>query len=111
MTDNNGEWIPAPEDLGEDAEALGLVDEAEDQLNVENSEVTTEDLSVSDRIDDGADPMEMATTAGVYEELNGVDDATEESIDQRVLQEEYEPGSAIVPPPRGDVPELGERDL
>ena len=82
--------------------------EAQADANRPYGEVTAEDLSDVDLIGDGGD---LAATLGPDDpDLEGVipldheielDRDSEETIDDRIRQEEYDPASSIVPPDAG----------
>lgn len=70
-------------------------------------EVTVEDLSTEDLIDDGADlstdlgdPDDLAGNIPVDHEID-LDPDSRETIDDRIRQEEPDPTSDIVPPDAG----------
>lgn len=84
----------------EDAESL----EEQGEVNRPYGEVTSEDLSAQDLIDDGADLAVSldhgATEAGVapVDAEIEMERDEHETIEDRILQEEPDPTSSIVPP-------------
>ncbi|WP_203566492.1 hypothetical protein [Aestuariimicrobium ganziense] len=96
--------LPEPEDFpvreAPDRDAVELVDQAEDELLTTQSDVTTEDLSTDDLIDNGALPEDLERSQfGAREAAQDmVDPSHDDTIDERVRQEEYDPNSAVVPP-------------
>lgn len=80
-----------------------LIEQANDELRASESEVTDEDLSASDLLDEGVAPEDVEPDAIGRSELQ--DDfrepAGEETIDDRIRQEVPDPDSAIVPPDLG----------
>lgn len=99
-----------------DEEEIELIEEAAGDLRTTESEVTEEDLSSADLIDDGALPEDLEQdNVGVREvEADLEDPARQDTIDARVRQEEPEPGFDVVPEPggSGDVgDEIGLADL
>lgn len=96
--DNVGEDVPYPTAESE-AEAAELLEEAEDDARVVESEVTEEDMSSDDLIQDGLAPEAIEQDpAGIRAtEDDLVSPGHEDTIDERVLQEEPEPGHDVVP--------------
>lgn len=79
---------------------LSLLEDPSLSQPVSESQVTDQDLSTEDLIDNGV-PVESVEqdAAGVQElEHEIANPAHEETIDERIAQEVPEPGSAIVPP-------------
>ncbi len=70
------------------------------------TEVTAEDLATDELVYDGADPAEMVPdgTAPVDQALHEDDPATEETIDERLAQEQPDPAADVAygEPLRGD---------
>lgn len=77
-----------------------IIEEANEELLASESEVTDEDLSSSDLIDEGVPPEDVEPDAIGRRELQDdlLEPAGEETIDERLRQEIPDPDSAIVPP-------------
>lgn len=80
-----------------------LIEQANEELLASESEVTDEDLSAADLLDDGVPPEDVEPDAIGRRELQEdlTEPAGEETIDERLQQEVPEPGSGIVPPEPG----------
>ena len=96
-----------------DDEAVEIVQEAEEDSELAADTVAEQDLSVNDRIQDGAMPEDLERgNFGRNEMTAGLEDPSgEESIDDRVRQELPEEGFDVVPGGRHDedyADEIGE---
>lgn len=89
-----------------DEESTRLVDEAADEVRATASEVTDEDLSSQDLLHNEVPPEDIEQDrAGVRDyQADMVEPGQDDTIDERIRQEEPEPGHDVVPRP-GDEPD------
>lgn len=88
---------PAPDTMEEQAD-----------LNRPYGEVTAEDLALDELTGDGADLMAGDSETSHY--VRPDDDPAEETIEERLLQEEFDPNSAIVPSPGAEDRAASDRE-
>lgn len=112
--DNFASTEPTDDHLDQDLDGIEDADSLEEMAdaNRQYGEVTAEDLSTQDMVDDGGDLARtlddddrtnnrVAGIVPVDEEMTFDDPGTTESLEDRIHQEVPDPASDIVPPDAG----------